>query len=111
MAKVAVASSDGVNINEHFGRAAFFRIYELSENCYDFSELRDAVAACQHKHEHSHTNFDSIIELLKDCDAVLVGKIGEGAAAYVISKGLRVFEVSGSIDGVLSYLINEKILN
>lgn len=111
MAKIALASRDGVNVNEHFGRAAFFRVYELADNSYSFLEVRDAVAACQHSRTHSKTDFDTVIELLADCDAILVEKIGEGAAAYLISKGVRVFEVSGSIDGVLNKLIEDKVFD
>lgn len=109
MAKIALASRDGVQVNEHFGRASFFRIYELSDEGYTFIESRDAVAACQHARTHSKTDFDRVIDLISDCDALLVEKIGEGAAAYLISKGVRVFEVSGSIDGVLDKLIEDKL--
>lgn len=111
MAKIALASSDGININQHFGKAIFFRVYELDNSGYKFIESRDAVAACQHARTHSSTDFDRVVELLSDCDAVLVSKIGEGAAAYIISKGLRVFEVSGSIDGVLNKLIEDKLFD
>lgn len=109
MAKIAVASTDGVNINEHFGKAAFFRVYEIKDGKYYFLELRDAVAACQHARTHSQTDFDSVIDLLSDCDAVFVSKIGEGAAAYIISKGLRVFEVAGKIDAVFEKIIEDKV--
>lgn len=109
MSKIAVASTDGVNINEHFGKAAFFRVYEINDGAYSFSELRDAVAACQHARTHSQTDFDRIIELLSDCDAVFVSKIGEGAAAYLISKGMRVFEVSGEINAVFEKIIEDNI--
>lgn len=111
MAKIALASSDGININEHFGKAIFFRVYELNNNEYRFIESRDAVAACQHTRTHNSTDFDTVVNLLSDCDALLVSKIGEGAAAYVISKGLRVFEVSGSIDGVLNKLLADKVFS
>lgn len=111
MAKIALASSDGINIDQHFGKAIFFRVYQLDNSGYEFIESRDAVAACQHVRTHSSTDFDTIIKLLSDCDAVLVSKIGEGAAAYVISKGLRVFEVSGSIDGVLNKLIEDRVFS
>ena len=111
MAKIALASSNGINIDQHFGRAIFFRVYELSDSGYKFIESRDAVAACQHARTHSSTDFDRVISLLSDCDAVLVSKIGGGAAAYIISKGLRVFEVSGSIDGVLNKLIEDGVFN
>ena len=110
MPKVAVATSDGFEVNEHFGHAKFFRIYELGESEYTFLEVRDAVAVCQHQLGHDTTRFDKIIELLSDCDALLVQKIGEGAAAYLIQKNVRVFEVSGSIDAVLKKFISDKIL-
>ncbi|MBR2176589.1 MAG: dinitrogenase iron-molybdenum cofactor biosynthesis protein [Clostridia bacterium] len=109
MSKVAIASTDGINVNEHFGRAAFFRVYELSENGHHFVEVRDAVAACQQKRVHNKTNFDLTLDMLSDCDAILVSRIGEGAAAYIISKGIRVFEVSGNIDAVLEKLILDKV--
>lgn len=110
MSKVAVATSDGFTVNEHFGHAKFFRVYELGESDYTFLEVRDAVAVCQHQLGHDTTRFDKIIELLSDCDALLVQKIGEGAAAYLIQKKVRVFEVSGSIDAVLDKFIADRIL-
>ena len=110
MSKVAVATSDGFTVNEHFGHAKFFRVYELGENGHTFLEVRDAVTACQHQLGHDTTRFDKIIELLSDCDALLVQKIGEGAAAYLISRNVRVFEVSGAIDAVLEKFIADKIL-
>ena len=110
MSRVAAATSDGFSVNEHFGHANFFRVYDLRENGYDFVEVRDAVAVCQQRLGHDTTRFDKIIELLSDCDAVLVQKIGEGAAAYLISKNVRVFEVSGSIDAVLKKFIEDGIL-
>ena len=110
MARLAVATSDGFTVNEHFGHAKFFRVYDINQSGYDFIEVRDAVAACQHRLGHDTTRFDKIIELLSDCDALLVQKIGEGAAAYLIERGVRVFEVSGSIDGVLKKFIADRIV-
>lgn len=110
MARLAVATSDGFTVNEHFGHAKFFRVYDINQSGYDFIEVRDAVAACQHRLGHDTTRFDKIIELLSDCDALLVQKIGEGAAAYLIAKNVRVFEVSGNIDAVLEKFIADKII-
>ncbi len=110
MARLAVATSDGFTVNEHFGHAKFFRVYDINQSGSDFIEVRDAVAACQHRLGHDTTRFDKIIELLSDCDALLVQKIGEGAAAYLIAKNVRVFEASGSIDAVLEKFIADKII-
>jgi predicted Fe-Mo cluster-binding NifX family protein len=110
MSRIAVATHSGELIDEHFGHAKFFRVYDINQSGYDFIEVRDAVAACQHRLGHDTTRFDKIIELLSDCDALLVQKIGEGAAAYLIAKNVRVFEVSGSIDAVLEKIIADKII-
>ena len=110
MPKIAVATTSGVTIDEHFGHAKFFRVYELKEEGYEFIEIRDAVAACQHSLGHDTTRFDKIIELLSDCDALLVQKIGPGAAAYLIEKNVRVFEVSGGVDAVLDKFAKDKLL-
>ena len=110
MVKVAIASSDGKNVNEHFGRAAFFHIYCLSESDYSKEGIRDVVAACQHVRGHSETNFERVLSLVSDCDALLVSKIGESAAAYLIERNVRVFEVQGEIDAVLKKIIAERLL-
>ena len=110
MSKIAIATSDGISVNEHFGHAKFFRVYELNGEEYTFTEIRDAVAVCQHSLGHDTTRFDKIIELLSDCDAVLVQRIGEGAAAYLIERGVRVFEVSGGIDAVLGKIAKDKLI-
>ncbi|MBR1739786.1 MAG: dinitrogenase iron-molybdenum cofactor biosynthesis protein [Ruminococcus sp.] len=110
MSRIAIATSDGFTVNEHFGHAEFFRIYDINESGYEYKELRDRVAATQQVFRHDANIFDKIIELLSDCDALLVQKIGEGAAQYLIERGVRVFEVSGPIDGVLKKLIEDKII-
>lgn len=109
MSKIAIASTGGREVDEHFGHAKFFRIYELSGDSFSFTEVRDAVAACQHSLGHDVTHFDKIIELLSDCDALFVQKIGQGAAAYLIERGVRVFEVSGEIDAVLKKINESKL--
>lgn len=110
MSRVAIASKDKKSVNEHFGRAPFFHIYDLTDEGYYFVESRDVVAACQHQRTHSTTDFDRVIELISDCDALLVSKIGEGAAEYLISKGVRVFETQADIDAVLKNFIAKKVL-
>lgn len=104
MVRVAIASKDGISVNEHFGRATFFQIYDLSADGYCKAEVRDAVAVCQYMSRHSVTNFERVSSLLADCDALLVSKIGEAAASYFIQKNVRVFEVQGEIVAVLMQL-------
>ncbi|MCR5284371.1 MAG: hypothetical protein K6D95_02120 [Treponema sp.] len=43
--KVAVASSDGLNIDLHFGQAKSFFIYELKDKKFEFTEKREVPAS------------------------------------------------------------------
>lgn len=43
--KVAIASSDGLNIDLHFGQAKSFLIYELKEKKFELTETRQVPAA------------------------------------------------------------------
>ncbi len=110
MTRIALASNGGAEVDDHFGRAKFFRVYELTDGGWSFVETRDAVAACQHPRTHGKTDFDRVIGLLDDCDALIVQKIGEGAAAYLIARGVRVFEASGPVGAVLDKFIADKLL-
>ena len=38
--KIAFATTDGINVDEHFGRAGMFAIYELTADGYKLIELR-----------------------------------------------------------------------
>ncbi len=39
--KIAVATSDGKNVDLHFGSAGIFLIFEIEENNLNFLELRE----------------------------------------------------------------------
>ncbi len=109
MPRVAVASTDGKYINEHFGRAKAFYIVDLSENGYSYVETRE-VSPCCKNHDHNESDFDKVINTLSDCDGIFLSRIGAIASAYLISHGLRVFEAPGFIDDVMNKVISEKFL-
>ncbi|MBR1529311.1 MAG: dinitrogenase iron-molybdenum cofactor biosynthesis protein [Oscillospiraceae bacterium] len=108
--RVAVASTDGIVINQHFGHAEKFHIAEL--NTEDLSrqylESRTVKRACQ-GHEHSEQSFDAILETLSDVQAILVAKIGQGASDYLESHGMLVYESPFLIDAVLEKILKDKI--
>jgi predicted Fe-Mo cluster-binding NifX family protein len=103
MHRIALASTDGKIINQHFGHAENFHIVDLSESSFSFVESRPTAPACQESSHHD-SGFAAILTLLSDCDAVLVSRIGEGAAQYMSRGGLRVFEAPGIIEEVLNEL-------
>jgi len=86
--KIAIASSDGKFVNQHFGRAQQFLIVELKDDgSYEYLETRQNKPACA---IDSHDSLlEDAVNLISDCDGVLVSDIGRGAADMLISHGIQ----------------------
>lgn len=110
MSKVAVASTDGVSINEHFGRTKVFLIYEVEEGgSFKLLEHRLNKPLCTGG--HNDKTVDRTVDLLADVDIVLVNQIGPGAGRALQSKGIIPFVLSGPIDKALqAYAKRGKLL-
>lgn len=84
--KVAAASSDGKYVNQHFGKADKFMIIEIKDNGeYEFLELRQTAPRCGGSPELKEKNID----LISDCDVLLVSQIGPGAIKKLLKKGVK----------------------
>ncbi len=105
--RIAFASTDGAYIDQHFGSARYFQIYDVDGAVYEQVESRKTQALCQGSCEGG---FDHLYEALKDCDAVFVLKIGQSAAAYMIGRGKRVFESYGAVDEIMEQVIVGNLL-
>ncbi|MDS1030214.1 NifB/NifX family molybdenum-iron cluster-binding protein [Bacillota bacterium LX-D] len=106
--KIAVASSDGKFINEHFGRSKQFLIFEVAENNeYRFLELRHNTPPCN-SGEHGEDQMEKTINLLSDCSIVLVSQIGPGAERKLQAKGMRSYSVPDFIEDALTKLIQSE---
>ncbi|WP_371379647.1 NifB/NifX family molybdenum-iron cluster-binding protein [Sporomusa aerivorans] len=100
MPKVAVASTDGITINEHFGRTKEFWIYEAAESgAYTFLERRETPPAVRTLSVHATGN---AVELLYDVEAVLVARIGRQAELELRARGIYALQVTGLIDKALA---------
>lgn len=95
--RIAIASSDGVNVNQHFGRARKFSIYRLDTDSYEFIEERVTVPACSGQ-QHSDYGLEQTAALIADCQAVVVSQIGAGAIDLLIAQRIIPFTLEGSID-------------
>lgn len=104
--RVAVASSDGINIDLHFSKASSFYVYELNDNSYRFIENRKQDAAKRHDEE----GFAVTLKLIEDCKSIVVSQIGIGALAFAHSKGFRVFEAPYPVETVMENFIKKNIL-
>lgn len=103
--KVAIASNDGQNINEHFNTAKHFLIFHLRDNHFRLAEVREIESPHCYEAGHNWETLSQISELLADCYLVLASKIGPGAVELLKSKGVKALGISGSIDRVLAKLV------
>lgn len=74
-ALVAVATKGGGRINQHFGHASEFQVYEVSAAGAKFVGHRKVEHYCAGGYEIDAA-MPSILDALKDCAAVLVARIG-----------------------------------
>lgn len=103
--KIAVASSDGVSVNMHFGKANKFYIYEETRDSFVLSEERKFDSACNGG-GHDPSRIKANMEKLSDCSYLLVSKIGAGANQTAESFGIHTYEIPGPIDESIRKLIN-----
>lgn len=103
--KVAVATSDGIVVNQHFGRAASFYIYEVMKNGkYRFLHIRTVTPVCN-RGDHDDNDLQRNISEFKDCKYILVSRIGPGAANMVEQSGIIPMELPGMIEDSINKLI------
>ncbi|HIJ60044.1 MAG TPA: nitrogen fixation protein NifX [Nitrospirae bacterium] len=102
--KVAFATTDEVTVNEHFGRAGKFAIYNLTENEYSFIEIR-VFADGKDKEIEETKGMGSIhdekveakVDKLSDCKIVYITEIGGPSAARLIRKGMMPIKVKEGV--------------
>jgi len=98
--KVAFATTDGINIDEHFGRAGSFAIYDLSRSGYQFAELRkfadgvdQAVVGTREQGAVHEEAVQDKVDRLADCKIVFMTEIGGPSAARLVKKGIMPMKV------------------
>lgn len=103
--KVAVASNDGKFVNEHFGRAEKFMIYEIyDDETYKFLETRDSSISCIGEGNNQNAR-SKVIDLISDVKTVLVANVGPGAIDDLINNNIKPYATSFDIDSALNELI------
>ncbi len=98
--KIAVASSDGKVINQHFGKATQFLIFEVDQVAYHFIERILTNPICQ-SGEHEEPSLLDTVQGLVGCRAVLASQIGKGAVQVLMESGIDAFEVKNLIEDAL----------
>ena len=108
--RIAVASSDGVSVDQHFGRAHQFRIYRLIDNSSEFIEVRNTDPACSGQ-QHSNTGLEQTAARIADCQGVVISQIGAGAIDLLIAQRTLPFTMEGSVNEALQVLLRSNQFN
>ncbi|MEN9272052.1 MAG: nitrogenase cofactor biosynthesis protein NifB [Gloeomargarita sp. DG_1_5_bins_55] len=88
---LAVASKGGGLVNQHFGHAKEFMIYEVDAQTVRFVGHRKVAHYCQGGYGEAAT-MDHILEAIGDCQGVLCSKIGSCPQEKLRQKGIEPFE-------------------
>ncbi|MGL5058975.1 MAG: nitrogenase cofactor biosynthesis protein NifB, partial [Microcoleus sp.] len=96
---VAVATKGGGIVNQHFGHAKEFQIFEVDANEAKFVGHRKIDQYCQSGYGEDAT-LEYVIKAIADCKAILVSKVGECPKAELREAGLQVVEAYDVIEKV-----------
>lgn len=98
--KVAFATTDGISVNEHFGRAGMFVIYELNSSGHSllevrrFSEGRDsAIEETKGMGKIHDERVENKVDRISDCKIIYLTEIGGPSAARLARKGIMPVKV------------------
>ncbi|PKO07273.1 MAG: dinitrogenase iron-molybdenum cofactor biosynthesis protein [Chloroflexi bacterium HGW-Chloroflexi-3] len=125
--KIAVITSDGKTIDQHFGRAPYYLVVTIEEGKVTQKEMREKMGhrhfAAQHEeHEHrsaghgmdegSHKKHASMAEIISDCVALLCGGMGMGAYESMRQLNIKPIVTDMSdIDTAVQAFIDGKLID
>lgn len=97
--RIAVTSKSGTEVDQHFGHAQRFLIYDYrSHNPEQIAEVAvEKYCSFDPDHPFRHRQFDAIVEAIKDCKAVVTAQIGELPKMELEKAGIRPVIASGPI--------------
>jgi nitrogenase molybdenum-iron protein alpha/beta subunit/MoaA/NifB/PqqE/SkfB family radical SAM enzyme len=119
--KFAVVSKSGMVVDQHFGHATEFYIYEYKDDMAMFLEKRSVEKYCNGKEfcEEEVDKFTKIAEMIKDCNGVICLRIGEEPTKKLKNLGIEIFvtyervevAVACAAEDILSGKKNKSVLN
>ena len=90
---VAVASHEGMLVNQHLGEADHLYIFKETPSGYRLVEQRRTAPSGT-----GNLRWEALGESLNDCRALLVGGIGPSPSSIIGRTGIKIMEMTGLID-------------
>lgn len=98
---VAVATLEGMLVNQHLGHAQSFQIWGPKDGGFELVEERAAPPA-----GHGGRRWLDLVETLRDCRAVLANRMGETPRQFLLESEILPVEMSGFISTGLQTIYN-----
>ncbi len=97
--KIAITSSNGKDVDTHFGKANMFYVYELTPGSQKLIEARSSENYCSGETGHGFMaeKLQIVYEIIKDCEMLCTAKIGETPAEKLQEKGINIVEFEGDL--------------
>lgn len=104
--RIAVASRDGARIDQHFGQADRFLIYDVTPAGADLLEERRLAAHARNEENPR----DTIRRMLADCPVLLVAKIGPAPQEMLAGAGIAASDLQAGqeIEAALARIFADK---
>jgi predicted Fe-Mo cluster-binding NifX family protein len=96
---IAVASKDGKEINQHFGHAERFLIYDVQGTDATLVDEKKVERYCTYDADHPLRGnlLKNIADALNGCRALLCAQIGQGPQMEMERLGIDTFVAEGKI--------------
>jgi nitrogen fixation protein NifB len=105
MEKIAIASSDGINIDQHFGHTEYFYIYEISDDgVVTHHETRSLPSG----ELDGQNRLEAAAELLSDVTYVLCAQIGPHATRALAEHNITGYALPGKTEEALRNYIKRR---
>ena len=96
---IAVATKDGLEINQHFGHAERFLVFSVEGENVMLVDEKKVERYCSYDPEHplrTHI-LSAIAEALQGCRAIVCSQVGQAPQEEMSRLGFEVFALEGGI--------------
>ena len=103
--RIAVASTNGKEVDLHFGKTTKFMVFEVFEKqdgeLVPIGERECARLSVEDKnHPFDKERFEAVYSAIRDCERVYVTRIGERPEKELKDRGIEAVIYSGPISGI-----------
>lgn len=107
--KFAVATKSGMLVDQHFGHADEFYIYESDGESVSFSERRKVGQYCTggDSCDTEDSKMEHILDTISDCNGVIALRIGYAPSQKLQAKGIKIFMTYDRIEDAVRLVANQ----